>query len=521
MLALEAYGITPDAVLPAFAEAAQFAVPLRLATAAYHSDTADIPASTAWPPRIVGPVELSQDVVSALGIGGAVALTAAEIVVHDGDGWAADLARYSTADGRAAEIRVVPVVNARASDFGTPLRNTIMAWRGTTRRVERLTGRRARISLDDQTGRLSALLQPNRYTGGGGLTGPVGLADRPLPVCIGTAFNVTPVDLGLINLGDGLMPTYQTHWRAIRGHTAARIRGVDQVKVLVAPTLAQWRDWPALGIFQLGSTPDGAVTCDVQGDADGAPETIPAVLWHMMTVLGPQYVEADRDSVSWQFAEADLPGAIGFYQPAQNVTAMEAVTRVLVSCGAVLAGDRAGALRLFDPFATSDVLQFDIDASGVVAEPEPVTLPDALSPAPREVRVEWGLNYTPLSDVGTAASAALRQRLGDAAAPSASYESAVVTQRVAAQRTLRFPGLYTNETDAAARALVIGEWLEGGARAVRFTIDRYLDVLNLGDYGRVTYPGYGLETGLSGVVVGMSYAPDRRRIAVTLVGTGG
>lgn len=518
---LEAELVGPALVLPAFAEATQPEQAIRFASYAYASDTLDVPASTVWFPRIVSPVEIAQDALSLLGSGGVVALTAAEIVAQDQDAVFRDLARYGTADGRTIELRVAEVVDPRASDFGTPLRSSAAVWTGRAARVERVPGRRARIALDDLTARLTAPLQASRYSGTGGLNGAAALADRPKPMCLGEHFNIAPVYLGEVDLGDGAKPTYQTHWRGIVAHDAIRIRGVAQTIVGTAPGVGQARDWPALGLFQLGGSADGIVSCAVRGEADGYPATTGAILWRLLTITGPQLSEGDRDSDSWAFAETDLGGTVGFYQPAEDITSLAAVQRLLAGCGGVLAGDREGKLRLFDPFATVSDIQFDLMPVDLVAEPEAVPLPSALWPAAREVQVEYGRNGAVVADIGTTADAALRQRLTEATAPVASASSATVTSRVLTQRVLRLPGLYAAVSGAQARASQLVEWIEGGPRAWSVITDRYLGTLNLGDWGRVTYPVAGLDAGFSGVVVAMREELDRRRVTITLLGSGG
>jgi hypothetical protein len=518
---LEAELLGPSLVLPASAEAAPSEESLRIASYAYASDLLDDPPSEVWYPRIVGGVTVEQDALTGLGGGGVVALTVAEILIADQDGWADDMARYGTADGREVELRVAEVTDPRASHFGTPLRDTTRVWNGRARRLSRMGGRRARLGMDDLTARLSATLQPSRYSGAGGLFGPAGLADRPKPMALGRLFNVPAVDLGLVDLGDGALPTYQTHWREVIAHDAVRIRGVDQVAVMSAPGVAQFRDWPALGLFQLGSTPDGPVTADVRGDADGFPVTTASILWRLLTVTGPQFAPTDRDSDSWSYAETALGGAVGFWQGPEDISALAAAERLLAGCAAILAGDRDGKLRLFDPFQQAETIQFDLLAVDLVAEPEPATLPDALSPAPREVRIDWGLNNAPLAEVGLAASAALRQRLGDSVAPVGSATSALITERVAQQRVLRLPGLYADAGGAQGRAELLIAAMERGLRAWTVTTDRYLHQINLGDTGRVTYPMAGLSSGFVGVVVALREDIDRRRVSVTIFGAEG
>lgn len=521
MIGFAAPGFVGPCFLPTAFLAPQFGQQLRIATAAWHSDLSDVPPSTTWHPRILSGVEVAQSIVSALGIGGAVALTASDIVVHDQDGWAEDMARYNAADGRAAEIRVAEVIMPRQSEYGTPLRATGLTWTGTVRRVTRMAGRRARISFTDATARMEAALQPLKFAGTGGLDGPESLADLPRPVCIGRVFNIPPVALGNIDLGDGALPTYQSHWRAITGHTAVRIRGVEQAEVLGAPGLAQWRDWPALGMFQLGSTPDGTVSCDVSGEAEGAPSDMVGVLWALLSTLGPQYTDPDRDPTSWAIAAGDLPGIIGVYQGASETRALDVVQRLLTGTGACIAGDRDGRLRLFDPFTASTAIQFDIGAGDIVTDPVPIDIPDALAPAPYRVEVEWGAAGVAVTDLAASVDDDMRARLSSGEAPIAAWASTTILQRVAQQRTLRLRGPYAELAGAQARAERIGQWLEGGARAIRVTTDRYLGALNLGDVGRVAYPGYGLDGGMVGVIVGLREMADARRVTVDLVGAEG
>src|SRR5690349_9739571 len=119
--AFEAAGTGPPAWLPESLASRQGLAVLRIASAAYASRATDSPASTPWEPRLLGDVELSQSAMDAVALGSRVGLTVAELELWDADGWAAELARYGTADGRAARLRCVPVTDPQASDFGTAL----------------------------------------------------------------------------------------------------------------------------------------------------------------------------------------------------------------------------------------------------------------------------------------------------------------------------------------------------------------------------------------------------------------
>jgi hypothetical protein len=521
MWALEAEALSAEAVIPPAAEASQVTTALRLATAAYHTDPADEPPSALYAPRILGDVEVVEDVVGTLGYGGTAALTVSLVDLSDTDLFAADLARFSLADGRLATLRAVPVTDRQASHWGTPLRDAPPVWSGTVRRVDRVAGRRARVSLGDITERLSAPLQPTRYAGTGGLEGDTALEGRPKPVTLGRVFNEAPVFLGNVDLGDGALPTYQAHWRAVDGFDAVRIRGAEQAAVGVAPGVGEYRPWTALGLFQLGSTPDGDVTCGLRGDvAGGYVDTTAGVLWRLLSSLGPQFAETDRDVDSWLLADADIPHAIGLFQGAEETTAQAAAQRILAGSGAVLASGRSGRLRLFDPFARVDTLQFDIRAEWLLVEPVPVELPAALMPAPREVRVEWGRAGASVATPATSTPAALLERLSSGGAPAATYTSAVIAARVAQHRTMLLPGLFADVVGAQARADRIGGWVEDGPQAWAIVTDRYLGQIELGHMGRFTWPGLGLDGGCLGVVVGLRERLAGRRVALTVVGVG-
>ena len=486
----------------------------RAASAAWASDPADTPASTTWYPRLLGDVELSQSAVDALGIGGRVALGLAEIDLWDGDGALADLARYGTADGRRATVRTVAAITPRASGVGTRLNAASTAFAGIVRSIDTAENRRARVSLADVAERLATPLQTARYLGTGGVEGPTALAGRPKPISLGRAFNVAPVALGNIDLGDGALPTYQSHWRGIVAHDAVRIRGVAQTLVTAAPAVGQYRDRPALGVFQLGSSPDGTVTADVRGDAMPLYVSSTAgILRRLVQSLGPAYLDAELQPDAWSFADVDMPGEVGWFRGPQEIGASEAAAEILSATGAVLAGSRGGQLRLFDPLA-DDVPQFVLQAPWVI-DLKPVSLPAALRPLPRAVAVDWRRNWTPLSELAGSVAGTDRAQLSGQASGPARAESSLITTRVAQQRDLRFPGLYWTETDALARAQKWRRWLEAAPRIFEATTDRFLGQIECGDIGRIAYPAWGLDAGVRGVVIGWREALGACRLSIS------
>jgi hypothetical protein len=513
--AFDAPSFLPPAWLPDALVSPQNVVTLRWASAGYATRSADDPADTVYQPRILDDVAISQSALDGIGMGGVVALGTGQIDLWDGDNALADLDRYGTGDGRALRLRLLPVRARNASDFGSPFTDAALFFSGVATTIRRAAGQRGQIAVSDVMERLTATLQPTLYLGTGGVEGGSDLKGAPKPVALGRVFNVTPVYLGVIDLGDGLLHTYQVHWRQVEAIDAVRIRGVAQTLVGTAPTVGQAKAWLTTGVFQLGATPDGAVTADVRGDAVGGyVGTTGGVIQRLLTSLGPQFSAAEFDLSAFGFVDGDLPGEIGWYGTAPG-TAAQAAQDIVAGAGAVLCGNRAGQVRLFDPLAR-DVAQWALGI-GQILDCAPVPLPASVSPHPIAAAVAWRRNWTLLQDVAASTPAADRQRLQAEASGPERVVTARAILRQARQRDLRLPGLYWSQADAAARAQKWADWLDHGPRAFRVLTDRYLGQVECGHIGRLTYPSHGLDAGALCVVLGWRETLIGRRLELTVV----
>lgn len=515
MEAIAAPGQYAPAQLPPSALPTTTIQTIRLASAAYATGADDDPAHTLYQPRLYGDIEVSQSAVDAFGIGGRVALGIAQVEVANADGLLLPQIAYGTADGRRCTVRVVPVVDTRQSNFGTALGATRVAFDGILQRLDHSGGQRARLTITDASERLSVKLQTALFTGGGGLNGPASLAGRPKPVALGRPRNVTPVFVGNVDLGDGALPTYLVHSAAVNDITTVRIRGVVQTLVGVAPGVGEARVWLASGAFQLGSSPDGAVTADVDGDASsGTVASTAGILRLMLQQFGPLLTDAQLHTPSFDQAETDLAGDVGFYQGPDETSTAAAVDRVLAGCGAILAGGRDGRVRLVDPLAQGEA-QFLLDTGRILAL-EPVDLPAALRPLPWAVAVAWSPNSTPMTDFAGSVPDDDKASLAAASLGPARSESSAISARVAMQRELRMPGLYVDEADAMVRAGQWREFFETPPRMFRITTDRYLGQVEVGDIGAIGYPSYGLDLGVGVVVLAYSEQLAARRLTLTV-----
>lgn len=506
-------GLYAPAILPAAFAAVATVTVLRLASAAYITDPADDPGNTLYTPRLYGDITVGQSGADALGIGGRVALGLAEFDAWNADGGLENLIRYGVADGRPVTVRALPVSDVRAGNFGATLAAAPPAFVGVVQRVDPSSPQRARFAVTDLSERLATPLQPEKFAGTGGLEGGANLANRPKPVCVGTCLNLAPVYVGNVDLGDGALPTYAVHWRAIAAVAAVRIRGVEQVAVSSGPAVGEYTAYLSDGVIQLGSDADGVVTVDATGDAAYG-STTAAVVRALAQAHGPALADAQIDTDSFTIADTDLPGAVGWYRADQETTAAAAIDDVLAGCGAILCGGRAGTLRLVDPLAQG-LQQFALPAAWVL-DLEPVALPAALRPLPAFVAVHYARNFTPLADIAGSVSDPDERAFLAGEASVVRLTSSTIAFRVQQSRELRLPGLYSLEADAEARAEAWQAFLDAGPKVFRLITDRYLGQIEIGDLGIVTYPAYGLADGAGVVVLAYEERLAARRLVLTV-----
>lgn len=474
-------------------------------------------AHVAYQQRLMDRIEIHQSVLDAADIGGRAALTVGEFTLRNDDRALDSMAQLGEALGRSVTIKTVAAISPYASNVGSLLSSAATVFKGVVSGFG-AAGQTVTLAVSDLSEKLAQPLQPNLYDGTGGTGGSGDLKGRPKPVALGFLFNITPVYLGLVDFGDGALPTYQSNWRAVLAHDAVRERGAAITATSSAPTTGLYRDWPAYGCFQIGFTADGAITCDVRGDAvpSYAGSTAGIVERILTGSLGPGLASSDLDSDSFARTAIALSGEIGWYSGTESVTGQAALDAVLDGAGAVLSGGRAGTLRLAAIAVPTSTTMFDLDAYDCVSV-KPVPLPASLAPTPSLVEVAAQKNWTVLSDIAGAVTGDDRDAIAGAGR-TASSALAAVSLRQSVARTMSLAGLYRYETDALTRAVQIAAWLSGGLKAFEVETDRYLNQIEIGHYGRITYGRYGLDAGFFGVVFAWRADPIKRRVTFTIIG---
>lgn len=472
--------------------------------------------------RIQSRIVIEQSAADIVGVGGRIATTVSEVLLDNKDHALDDIHERMLAIGRTATIKTVTVNPAAVfqSDFGVgALSNAATVFKGVVAAMTPV-GTNMRVAISDLSSRLSVPLQRNTYPGTTGLGGDVDLKGLTKPFTAGRVYNIQPQPLGTVNLGDGLLYTFQVNSTGMQGITAVRERGLEMTEVGVAPGAGQWRQQTANGTFQVGFTPNGIITADVQGDTDSgtyANQTA-EVVRRMLVQYGPMvdtFAHIDDDS----FADIDafLPGEIGIHIPAgAQMSAFDAIERVLRSGVVWLSGGRNQEFRL--SLASPGPAERLILTEPDIVSLRPVPLPSVLQPLPRHVDMKAETNWFPLSDISSGVTSSQRRKLASPGKTQRSTSTAVQTRQLP-ERTWTLPGLWRLTTDAQARADQLRTWVENGLRAIEVETDRYRNVVELGmGCEIVSYPRHDLDNGFYGVVAGWRETPSLGRVTMMLIG---
>lgn len=516
MSGLYVHGDAPHGDLPAADATPAGLVTLRWSTHGYTTAPSDTPANTHYDGRLVGDVQFEQAITIGRGFVGRAALGFGELALWDADGDLASLLDAYAIDGRALRIKVADASGARigawpaSASLATVFNGSAAGWRRDSDTV--------RVRLRDVVSRLDVPAQVELYGGTGGLDGPDQLRGLPKPQTWGQAFNVAPVYLGVVDLGFGLLATFQVHYRAIDDVTAVRERGAEITRVASTPGIGQFVVLPASGVFQLGFTPAGTITADVRGDASPWYAFTPGKLALRIGVDLCGLLESDFDLAALDDFDAASAGTVGVHvSSSERARAIDVVEALVGGAGGFITQTRAGLLRVGMLAAPDLLAHASLDVADIRAI-EPSDLPDSINPPPKRAEVGFARNYAPSDDLAGAVSGAARTALAQPWRSAAAFSGDVATAHVLAQQMPLFGSSYADEAPAQLMADSLLDLYRPGRRLLRVVTGRYLGTLELGLTVSVTYPLLGLASGWRGVIVGLREDWLRGAVELTLFG---
>jgi hypothetical protein len=208
-------------------------------------------------------------------------------------------------------------------------------------------------------------IQTTLYAGTGGAEGGPDLTGKPKPLAFGTPKNVEPTLVSAAYL------VYQFHSRQANGVDGVYDRAValslsadypDYATLTGAAVPAgTYATCNALGMIRLGATPDGPVTADVTGDADGGFVYTAADIMGRIAVDFTDLTVPDTDSAAFTALNSANGSPCSVYiGTGDNASVADVFTQLMVSVGAFWTFTPAGLLTVKQlAFGTSAVTLSD------------------------------------------------------------------------------------------------------------------------------------------------------------------
>ncbi|WP_427550926.1 hypothetical protein ACQE3D_12585 [Methylomonas sp. MS20] len=455
-----------------------------------------------YEPRIEQPASMRRDIFQDGQIGGAASASYGELTLINADGELDYLTGYAF-DGRSLNLKVGEQ-GAAFSSFTTIIYATIQQAAFEELRIS--------IRLRDRIAELDKPVQPNRYGGSNslpaGVDGTSELKDAPKPKLFGRVANVTPLLVNsarlIYQVNDGpienVVNVFDKGTYLARGNSYA-----DQADMEANPPAAgYYRVWQAGGMFRLGGSPAGLITCTAWASWDIADCTAAQIAYDL--VIGAGILSGDTYSADRTALDGQNAGSIGLWVT-DGLTVAEALDRVSASVGAWWGFDRLNRFRmarLDAPGGTSVATLTELEI--VSLERQAATVNGTATPV-WQVTLGHDVNWTVQTSDNLAGIVPDDRRAWLAAGSRQvkASDTAVKTKHPLAQEvtyeTLLAGDNYGDPEAARRLSLLKAERVILTAK-VQVDAD-LLYVLDLGVVVTVQYPRYGLAAGQQFRIIGI------------------
>jgi hypothetical protein len=351
------------------------------------------------------------------------------------------------------------------------------------------------LKLRDKLQRLNAPLSEAK------LGGNTENADAPIPLAFGELHNVTPL---LVNPATR---QFQVHGGAVEGIFEVRDNGIP-IDVDVDN---------ATGTFTLRYESRGAVTVSLQGDKAGAyVNTVAGLVRRLVTGYGKpteRFAEADLDTASLAAFDAQHPAPVGLYAP-DRLNVLAACQMLAGSVGAQLSMSRLGKLRL---------IQLALPAPGPVVEVRPQHMIErSLVPIGRTgvvgaVKLGFNKNWTVQRGLVTNIPEEHKDLFASEWLTTTQADAAVQAAHRLNGEPKQEDTMLLRRVDASAEAQRRLDLWKVPRMTYEFEGMPELLLLELGQAIRVYHPRYGMQAGVSGMVVMLGRDWKTGRVKVRFV----
>lgn len=348
------------------------------------------------------------------------------------------------------------------------------------------------LSLRDSMQRLNSPITDVKL--GGSTTNK----DKLIPLTFGECHNVSPL------LVDPTLHDYQVHNGAIEDIIEVRDNGTP---ISVTKDLAT-------GKFRLNNSPVGTITCSVQGDkpttyTDTIANSIKAIVKNY-GVASNRLTDSDIDLTNFSDFNTANPAPIGIYID-EKTNVIDACQQLAGSVGAQVMMSRLGKLQLkridFPPSGTP----FAIKPKNIVEKSLSI---ESLEDVTAAVKIAYCKNWTVESNLQTVIPEEHKSLFGQEWLTTTATNSTAATQYKKLTEPTQKETLLLKSTDAATEASRLLGVISTQRKVVRMTGFAELFQLELGQAVTLTFPRFGLNAGVSGVVIGLE--PDWMEARITV-----
>lgn len=420
------------------------------------------------------------------------------IEIANGDGALDAVIQSYAVDGRRVKVLFGPE-GGDYKDFSIVADVVGVGWEGTERSV--------RLRIRDQSYSLDKPLQTSLFLGSGGAEGGADLEGKPKPLAFGRVRNISPVLVDATNL------IYQAHDGAMAAVDDVFDRGaaltssatdVADYTALVAQSVSagQYATALAVGLFKLGSSPDGLITADVRGDA--TPDYQNTLDTICLRIIRDRHGLSEHLISTATFAgAAAIAGELGIYISHQEApTTSDVISRLMSSVGGWwgqgMRDRKIRAGRLIDPGPRSPNIYLD---KYQILSIEPETAPVARWQQKCTYQPNWTQQRG--EDLAASVTDARRQFLTETERAVAASDVTVKVRHIDALDPAPVATLYESSADADTLSAYLLALHKVDRQLFRVTVKRLGFLCDLGSIVRITYPRLGLSTGKNFVVVGI------------------
>lgn len=468
------------------------------ATRAFITRPTDSPGNTPFLGTLHKSLRLDQSIIGSRGFG-ELSVGVGEIELINAEADYDDVVLNHAVDGRQVFISVGELIGREVQPYASfyPVADlTALSWHANAQIL--------RIRLRDNSYQLEVPVQTSTYSGNGAYEGPQELAGQRIPRAFGAVSNITPAPVIptelIYQVNDGPIEAVDAVYdngvalTPTADYGAAALRSVSLAPGEYATALSA-------GVFRLGGSPEGEITCDVRGDNDGGYVDTTGGIVRRIAVTAAGYVDPDDlETVSFDLMDTLQGAPVGYYLGhGSDETAAQVIGKLMGGIGGWAEHTRLGALAVkrFDaPGIVATAYYRDYDLVDLNREP----LPQNLDPPPRRFRVPYARNWTQqtqlagsvLADQARTAYLASPYSL---AATSDADAMAVLADHPNAPDPEPIDACFTMRADAQVEADRLFALYSPSRSLYRMQIKNRLFAHRLGETIHVTYPRFDLVDG--------------------------